>query len=541
MKRLTALDMGFIHLERRNQPLHVAYLTLLRPPADAPPDFARTLVARLRSYASPLPPFNQRLDSRLGKAFWVEDPEFDIEQHVIHLALPKPGTMAQLLAMVSRMHASHLDRAYPLWRTYIIEGLESGQIAVYSKVHHAVADGIAGTRLFLRSMSADAGDILPPPWASPPLGRRPRPAHLLAAPVDGVVKLANRFGGAFDNVPAIWRELRHTAKECREGHPDSLNGTSAPATILNRPISASRRYLARSYPLARIKAASRTLGCTVNDVMLAMCSHALRRYLLDLGALPAEPLIAGVPMSTRRDKSDVGNQISFLLANLGTHLADPAERLQLIKASVEHSKARFASMKPGAILGYAAAQLTPGLVNMLFAPKRGHLAFNLVISNVPGPRSPVFWQGCAVEGMFPVSVLADGMALNITASSRADALDFGVLACRRTLPKVESLMDYLEDGLEEVERLARMAIAVPPASRTRRAVSSAPSALMSQMAILALSSARRRAIERPMPEPAPVMTATLPVRSNSDDMGVPPWCSFGGGKRKAERCASPGA
>lgn len=460
MKRLTALDLGFIHLERRNQPLHVAYLTLVRPPADAPADFVQTLVARLRSYATPLPPFNQRLESRLGKGFWVEDPEFDIEQHVIHLALPKPGTMAQLLAMVSRMHASHLDRAYPLWRTYIIEGVEGGQVAIYSKVHHAVADGVAGTRLFLRSMSADASEILPPPWASPPLGRRPRQANMLAAPVDGVVKLANRFGGAFDHVPAVWRELRQTARELRAGHPDALGGRSAPASLLNQPISASRRYLARSYPLVRIKAAGRALSCTVNDVMLAMCSHALRQYLLDQHALPDAPLIAGVPMSTRRDKSDVGNQISFLLANLGTHLADPAARLRVIKASVEHSKARFASMKGGAILGYAAAQMAPGLVNMLFAPKRGHLAFNLVISNVPGPRSPVYWQGCAVEGMFPVSVLADGMALNITASSRADALDFGVLACRRTLPKVESLMDYLGDGLDAVERLARLATAV---------------------------------------------------------------------------------
>lgn len=460
MKRLTVLDMGFIHLERRNQPLHVAYLTLLRPPADAPPDFAQTLVARLRSYASPLPPFNQRLESRLGKGFWVEDPEFDIAQHVVHLALPQPGTMDQLLAMVSRMHASHLDRAYPLWRTYIIEGIAGGQIAIYSKVHHAVADGVAGTRLFLRSMSLNPNDILPPPWAVPPQGRRERPSGLLAAPVDGVVKLAGRFGGVVEHLPTVYRELRKARQDRRDGNVDALSGHQAPPTILNQPISASRRYLARSYPLARIKAASRTLGCTVNDVMLAMCSHALRRYLLDQRALPSEPMIAGVPMSTRRDKSDVGNQISFLLANLGTHLADPAERLRVIRASVEHSKQRYAPMKPGAILGFAAAQMLPGLVNMLLAPKRGHLAFNLVISNVPGPRSPLYWQGCAVEGMFPVSVLADGMALNITASSRADALDFGVLACRRTLPNVESLMDYLGDGLDEIERLARMTIAV---------------------------------------------------------------------------------
>jgi len=460
MKRLTALDMGFILLERRNQPLHVAYLNLLRPPANAPPDFAKTLVARLRSYASPLPPFNQRLEHRLGKGFWVEDPEFDIEQHVIHLALPRPGTMQQLLSMVSRMHASHLDRAYPLWRTYIVEGLEGGLIATYSKVHHAVADGVAGTRLTLRSMSTNPTDILPPPWAVPPQGRRERSGGLLATPVEGVVKLASRFGGAFEHVPSVFNELRQSRRERLEGNLDYVAGNGAPASILNQPISASRRYLARSYPLARIKAASRTLGCTANDIMLAMCSHALRRYLIDLGELPKQPLIAGVPMSTRRDRSDVGNQISFLLANLGTHLADPAERLRVIRASVEHSKRRFASMKPGAILGYAAVQMAPGLLSMLFAPKRGGLAFNLVVSNVPGPRSPLYWQGCAVEGMFPVSVLADGMALNITASSRADALDFGILACRRTLPRVDALMDYLGDGLEEIERLARLTIAI---------------------------------------------------------------------------------
>lgn len=460
MKKLTALDLGFIYLERRNQPLHVAYLTLLRPPADAPPDFVRALVERLRSYAAPLPPFNQRLESGLGKGFWVEDPEFDIHQHVIHLALPQPGTMDQLLAMVSRMHASHLDRAYPLWRTYIIEGLEGGLIATYSKVHHAVADGVAGTRLTLRSMSADPATILPPPWAVPPQGRRSRGSGLLAAPVDGVVKLASRFGGAFEHVPEVIHQLRDARRRRLAGDPDYVPGNAAPASILNQPISASRRYLVRSFPMARIKTASRTLGCTVNDVMLAMCSHALRSYLIELHALPTAPLIAGVPMSTRRDRSDVGNQISFLLANLGTQIADPAERLRVIRASVEHSKARFATMKPGAILGYAAAQMAPGLLNMLLAPRRGRLAFNLVISNVPGPRAPMYWQGCAVEGMFPVSVLADGMALNITASSRANALDFGVLACRRTLPKVETLMDHLETGLAEIERLARIRLAV---------------------------------------------------------------------------------
>lgn len=458
MKKLTALDLGFIFLEKRNQPLHVAYLNLLTPPPDAPPDFVQKLVERLRSYAAPLPPFDQRLDSRLGAAYWVEDPEFDIDQHVIHLALPRPGRIRELLAMVSRMHASHLDRAYPLWRTYIIEGVEGGRIATYSKVHHAVADGIAGTRLTLRSMSTDPHEILPPPWAVPPQGRRERSQSLLTAPVSGVAKLASRFTNAFGSLPAISRELRVAMKQSREHNPDFVSGFAAPACILNSKISASRRYAAQSYSLTRAKNAGKALGCTANDIILAMCSHALRKYLLDLNALPDKPLIAGVPMSTRRDRSDSGNQIAFMLANLGTHLADPAERLRSITGSIEYSKRRFMKMKPAEILGYGAALMAPGMLNMLTNPRGGSLAFNLVISNVPGPTQQMHWMGCRLDGMYPVSVVVDGMALNISMTGRrGDWIDFGVLACRRTLPGVQHLLDYLEEGLVELETLASQA------------------------------------------------------------------------------------
>lgn len=455
MKRLTALDLGFIYLEKRNQPLHVAYLNLLTPPENAPADFVEKLVERLRSYAVPLPPFNQRLEGALGAASWVEDPEFDIDQHVIHLSLPRPGRIRDLLAMVSRMHASHLDRAYPLWRTYVIEGVEGGRIATYSKVHHAVADGIAGTRLTLRSMSPNPDEILPPPWAVPPQGRRTRPANLLSAPVSGVSRLAARFRQAFADVPGVARELRQSLRESREQHPDFVPGAAAPASLLNRPISASRRYVAQSYSLPRAKAACKALGGTLNDMVLAMCSHALRRYLLELGALPDRPLIAGVPMSTRRDRSDSGNQLGFMLVNLGTHLEDPAQRLRCIVGSVEHNKQRFVKMKAGEILGYGAALMAPGLLNMLANPQRGGLAFNLVISHVPGPRTPLYWMGCRVDGMYPVSVVVDGMALNISLTSLQDRIDFGVIACRRTLPHVQRLAEYLGEGLDELERMAR--------------------------------------------------------------------------------------
>lgn len=453
MKRLTAMDSGFIYIEKRNQPLHVAYLNLYTPPPDAPADFAKKLVERLRSYAIPLPPFNQRLVQRFGAAYWVEDPEFDIDQHVIHIALPKPGRMKDLLAMVSRMHASHLDRAYPLWRTYVIEGIEGGRIATYSKVHHAVADGVAGTRLMLKSMSTHPDDIIPPVWALPPRGRREKPG-LLTAPISRAAKLAAGLRGTLGSVPAITREVRRSISEYRERHPDFVSGFSAPPSILNQRISASRRFAAQSYSLPRIKDAARALACTTNDIALAMCSHALRRYLGELGELPDKPLVALVPMSTRRDRTDSGNQIAFLLADLGTHLEDPGDRLRSIKSSVDHSKNRFAKMRPAEILGYGVAMMAPGVLNMIASPKPAWLPFNLIISNVPGPRSQLYWQGCKLEAMYPVTVVADGMALNITLTSCRDSLDFGVIACRRTLPNVQRLLDYLEDGLVEAEALA---------------------------------------------------------------------------------------
>lgn len=449
MKRLTALDRGFLFLEKRNQPLHVAYLNLHTPPPDAGPEFGKKLVERMRSYATPLPPFNQRLENRLGAGFWIEDPEFDIEQHVIHLSLPRPGRIRDLLAMVSRMHSSHLDRAYPLWRTYVIEGVEGGRIATYSKVHHAVADGVAGTRLMLKSMSTDPEEVVPPSWALPPRGKRERGG--ITAPV---TKLARFAGGAVGSVPGVLRELEKSYREMRGHHPDFVSGFQAPPSILNGPISASRRFAAQSYSMVRAKAAGKALGCTVNDVVLAMCGSALRRYLLEHNALPDRPLIAAVPMSTRRDSSDSGNQVAFLLANLGTHLADPAARLQAVRGSVEHSKRRFMKMQPGEILGYNLALMAPGLMNMVLNPRPNWLAFNLVISNVPGPRSQMYWQGCKLDGMYPVSAIADGMALNITLTSRQDALDFGLVACRKTIPHAQRVLDYVGDALVEIEVLA---------------------------------------------------------------------------------------
>lgn len=455
MQRLSALDLIFQLLDRRSQPLHVAYLNLHTLPDGAPPDFVRKLAQRLRGYGDPQPPFNRRAQRRLGGMCWVEDEEFDVDYHIVHVALPQPARMRDLLAMVARIHASPLDRNHPQWRMYLIEGLEGGRVATYSQLHHSVADGVAATRLMMKSMSTATavGRQLAPVWAIPPRRGRQR-LSAIRHPIGNLAMNLAKTSQIVGSVPTIGRELRRSLREFRNGDPDFVSGYTTPACILNQRISASRRYVAGSFSLTRVKTLGKALGGTVNDVVLAMCAAALRRYLLDLAVLPEKPLIAGVPYSMRRDASEGGNKIVFLLANLGTHLSDPLRRFELLKHSVEHGKQRYLRMTPAEIFGYNLAMLAPAGLNMLCNINPRWQAFNVVISNTPGPKTALYWQGCRLDHMYPVSVLLDGQALNISLTRRHDALDFGLLACRRTLPQIERLLDYLGQGLAELEHAA---------------------------------------------------------------------------------------
>lgn len=222
-------------------------------------------------------------------------------------------------------------------------------------------------------------------------------------------------------------------------------------------MSGSRRFAAQSYDLPRIKAISKKLGVTINDVVMAMCSGALRTYLLYLNALPAKPLIAMVPMSLRQDDSDGGNQITMILANLGTHLDTPMARLDIIHRSVKNAKDRFSRMSPSEIMAYSALVYSISGLNLMtgIAPKLQ--AFNVVISNVPGPKETMYWNGAQLDGFYPVSIVLDGMALNMTLTSYVDKLEFGLIACRKALPSMQRLLGYLDDALDELEQAAKFA------------------------------------------------------------------------------------
>lgn len=456
MTPLSPQDQMFLLIERRNQPMHVGSLMLFTPPADAGEHYLQELSAWARSFTQAQPPFNQRLIKHLGVWFWEEDKEFDLEAHFHHISLPKPGRIRELLAIVSKLHSGLLDRAKPLWEFYIIDGVEDGRIAVYSRIHHALVDGVAAMRMMQKGLSSDASDrSIAPVWAIPPRARK-APENAIEAvtkPISKAAKVANIVRAQASTWPKVTREIYKSIR-ARNSDADYVSVFQAPRTLLNQPISASRRFAAQSWSLDRVKAAGKRHKATLNDVLLSMCASALRRYLQDLDALPDKPLVAMVPMSLRRDDSEAGNQVGVVLANLATHLADPLERMDAIARSVQNSKERFASMSQLEIMNYVSTALAISGINMATGIAPTWQAFNIVISNVPGPRETLYWNGAKLEGIYPVSIAMDGQATNITVVSYADKLEIGIIACRRTLPHMQKLLQYLEEGLAELENAA---------------------------------------------------------------------------------------
>lgn len=456
LKRLSLIDDSFLRVESRRQPFHIGMLMLLEPPADAPADFAAQLAARLRQSTQATAPFNKRLVRRRGLHYWTDDDDFDLGHHFVNTSLPKPGRIRELLALVSRVHSGHLDRDYPLWRMYLIEGLEDGRIALYLKIHHSVVDGVSAVQSLMNMMATtpEASQGLPPPWEAIKTKSDAQPQNLpVPTPAAGMLpalrSLAReKLTGA---VAPLLRELRGTLKDFRAGNPHLAVAGQAPRTIFNTKVSATRRVAAQSYSMPRIKAVAKAFETSTNDVILAMCAGALRAYLKGIGELPEKSLVGAVPISVRIAESDDANQVAFTLTTLATDLHDPAERLRAIRDGMLYNKQRMRSLSPAQLQTYAALMLLPGAASVLLRPNPSNALATLCISHVPGPRVPMYWQGARLAGLYPISLVTDGGALNVTIVSRHDFVDFGLVACRKSVPHMQRLLDHLEDALKELE------------------------------------------------------------------------------------------
>ena len=459
-KLLKTNDSAWLFAETHRTPMQVGMLATFRVPEDRP-SFVTDLVAHWRGCREFAPPFNL-LYKNLPVPSWVEldARDIDLDYHLRHSALPAPGSQRELGVLVSRLHSQKMDRRYPLWECHIIEGLEEDRWSLYLKAHHSQVDGVGGIRLLRRILSADpdARDMLPP-WS---IGTRgPDQSGLEAAPRPAFdpqdrVGPAEAVRDGVRSTVAVAGSLGRTYVESVTGigaDADRAVPFRAPKTIFNGRIHTPRRFATQHYPIERMKAVAKAAEVSLNDVFLAICGGALRRYLVEHDALPAEDLIANVPVSVRTDHgAGVGNAITFLYARLGTDLPDPVERIRTISTSTRLGKERLPEVGGVVMDLYTAVLMAPFLGQAVLGfGGRGRPASNLVISNVPGPAEPRYLDGSHMEEIYPVSLLFNGQALNITGVSYAGEFNIGYTGCRDSIPSLQRIAVYSGEELGALE------------------------------------------------------------------------------------------
>ena len=467
MQQLTGLDAAFLALDSSTAYGHVGSVSVLDPPEGGEALTLERLTQLIESRLHLVPLFRRRLVQvplGLDQPYWIEDPDFDIEFHVRELALPAPGDDHQLAVQAARLHARPLDRRRPLWETYLIHGLRGGRQALYTKVHHAAIDGVSGNDLLAALM-----DTSPEPReADEPDSWRPEAepgtARLLARSALSLatnpVRAVRVSAGIVRSMPALaksparpWLPLIDRFV-LRRGRTVVLSAPPliAPATPFNKNIGPHRRWAFASVPLAEVKAIKNAAGVTVNDVVMALCAGALRTWLQKHDALPEGPLVAAVPVSIRTEeqKGTHGNRVSSVMASLPTHLADPAERLKAAHEAMRAAKEQHNAL-PADLLTDIAQFSMPALANQAYRlASRLRLLerippFNLFVSNVPGPTVDLYLCGARLDGVYPLSAIADGQGLNLTVLGSKGKLNFGALADRDLVPDVDLIIDALKD------------------------------------------------------------------------------------------------
>ena len=476
-QQLSGIDASFLYLETPETPMHVAGLTYFQLPEGFEGSFYRHFRRFFEGRLHTIPIFSKRLAPSLydlDHPGWVEADDLDLDYHLRETTLPAPGTEAQLEEVIGRLHANTLDRSRPLWQFYVISGLADGQGVLYSKVHHAAIDGGAGMAInkALYDVTPTPREVAPPP---------PRPAAAKPAPssptaVDPLKGITDVMGNMMRQQVRMWQaapdivNAMTSAFLAKPGETPKALGTlqslvsqlptlSAPKTPFNATITRERSYAARTISLGDAKAVGKASGAKLNDVVMAVCAGALRRYLQEKSQLPDKPLIAGVPISLREPgDTRQNNQVSGMLCQIATDIADPAERLRAIVKSSSESKQIAGTFRDAVPQDFAfvGAPILLQLVMLVYGRSgladRLPMPMNVTISNVPGPPMPLYCAGAKVTALHPVSIPAHGAALNITVQSYMDALNFGLTADRRAVPDVGLLGDYLVDAAAELKK-----------------------------------------------------------------------------------------
>jgi diacylglycerol O-acyltransferase len=442
MRTLSGLDGMFLHLETAQTPMHVGSLIVLQLPTEYRGDFLADVKRLYRRRAALAPVLRRTLSElplNIANPAWVQAADIDPEYHFRRVVLPKPGTQAQLEACVGRLHSVPLDRAHPLWSVTVIEGLPGRRVGYYTNIHHAVIDGQSGVEL-----AKAVFDLTPRPRRVPRAsvdaaahGEQPWPGAVVASALRHDATQVAKF---VQHLPDVARTIATLRRASRAGPTARQAHAFAPRTPFNVAIGSERGFAGVSIPLAAVHRIATRYGATVNDVVLAICAGALRRYLGHHGGVPDESLIAAVPISLR----DPGNAEYTTLAtmarvNLATEIADPVRRLRAISGAASAAKQATGRAKPVLPTDFPTLGLPWLLHGLASLYGRAGIAnmvppfFNLVISNVRGPPMPLYIAGARVVRYWPLSIVAQGLALNITVESYAGSLEFGVTAASSAL------------------------------------------------------------------------------------------------------------
>jgi WS/DGAT/MGAT family acyltransferase len=463
MQRLSGFDAGFLYMETPTLHMHTLKISVLDP-STVPGGYTFERVKEvLGQRLHLLPPFRRRLAEvplGLHHPVWIEDPDFDLDYHVRRMVAPEPGTMRELSAVCSDIASRQLDRRHPMWEITVVEGLEHGHIGFVAKIHHSAADGVAAAAM-LASVLDDAPDappVTPGPWRPDEV---PTQRQLLVGALLAWIRVLLDLPGLLRRTA---RGMRAVVRRRRQADVSPPLPFSTPKTSFNGSLTPHRTFCMTSMPLADFKAVKDHFGVTINDVLLAVCAGGLRRYLERRGELPDRPLVAGVPVSVRDGEAHaegeyIANSVSNMFTSVPVELEDPAERVVAIAEITKAAKEVHKALGPRTLMDWS--EITPPgpFAAFMRAYSRYNLAdrhrppINLVVSNVPGPREPLYIAGARIIGIWSMGPILESIGLNVTVWSYLDQMNFGVVACRELTPDLWDLIDDLHEGLAELKKL----------------------------------------------------------------------------------------
>lgn len=464
IESITGLDATFLYADTNTSPMHVGGVAVIEGSLKFE-TFKQTIASRIHQ----IPKLRKKLVEvpfSIDHPYWVDDPNFDLDLHLTHIALPKPGDWKQLRKLASRIFSKPLNKDKPLWSFYFVEGLdnlsqvEKGSVAIISKIHHVVIDGVAGAGILGIIFDFD-----------PNIKKLPEPRPFRPVPLPNEFEMALKSSVSFLQdplkFPRIMSSLLSSTLKAgflsRAQHNAELpvGPFTAPKTPINGIISAKRKWNTSILSLARVKALKNIMGCTLNDIILAICASALRKYLSEKKKLPKKPLVAMVPISTRdRGDSDMsGNKLSAMLVQLATNIEDPLERLEKICQNTQRGKtyqgalgaknlSNLAEAVPFGIANQAARLYSRFNLSKLHKP-----VFNVVITNVPGPTIPLYLQGHKLHSIMGMAPIIDGMGLIITVLSYHETITISPTSDAVSMPDLNVFSDMILESANELEEI----------------------------------------------------------------------------------------